>query len=370
MKRKVYSHFGKVIILFLFAVSTSLSFSQIRKPIMWEELPPIPDKEGFAGMFVGVSNNSLLCMGGANFPDKMPWEGGKKIWYDRIYILEKNSSKWKIANEKLPKPIAYGVSFSYKNSIILVGGNDSKQYFSNVYRLQYRHGKVTIDTLASLPVPMASMTGALVGDVMYIAGGNTIHEGVPEKVFLAMNLAESHSKREWVKLDPWPGVARVYPVGAALKGNFYLFSGVEMRKASNGEIQRVILKDAYSFKPKYKGRHLLGGDWKKLSDMPRGVAAGASPAPTLGNNYVFFPGGLDGTVSEHKDPPTFPGFVTDLLTYDAENDSWIITRELPYGDTRVTLPAVKWGKRWVIPNGEKAPGRRSPKVFTLSRSDD
>ena len=31
---------------------------------------------------------AILVAGGANFPDKKPWEGGKKVWYDTVFVLE------------------------------------------------------------------------------------------------------------------------------------------------------------------------------------------------------------------------------------------------------------------------------------------
>ena len=46
----------------------------------WEKLPPLPDREGFAGSFAGVSGDALLVAGGANFPGAKPWEGGAKAW--------------------------------------------------------------------------------------------------------------------------------------------------------------------------------------------------------------------------------------------------------------------------------------------------
>jgi solute:Na+ symporter, SSS family len=45
----------------------------------WERLPSLPDKEGFAGPFAGTSRGVLLVAGGANFPEKKPREGGKKV---------------------------------------------------------------------------------------------------------------------------------------------------------------------------------------------------------------------------------------------------------------------------------------------------
>ena len=35
-------------------------FQAVGKEVVWDELPAIPDKEGFAGMFAGPSNGVLL----------------------------------------------------------------------------------------------------------------------------------------------------------------------------------------------------------------------------------------------------------------------------------------------------------------------
>src|SRR6476620_4440358 len=89
----------------------------------FKEFPGLPDTEGMAGMFAGQSNGKLFCMGGANFPNKKPWEGGKKTWYDDIYMLtDKNT--WVKLDQKLPARLAYGIAVEYKDEIILVGGND------------------------------------------------------------------------------------------------------------------------------------------------------------------------------------------------------------------------------------------------------
>ena len=61
---------------------------------------PIPPGDthqpGLAGAFSGLSNDVLIIAGGANFPDNPPWEGGKKVWNDQIYVLSKqgNSYGW------------------------------------------------------------------------------------------------------------------------------------------------------------------------------------------------------------------------------------------------------------------------------------
>ncbi len=36
---------------------------------------------------VFLSAAALLVAGGANFPDRMPWDGGTKVWHDAVYAL-------------------------------------------------------------------------------------------------------------------------------------------------------------------------------------------------------------------------------------------------------------------------------------------
>mgnify|MGYP000086895198 CR=1 FL=1 len=89
-----------------------------------KRLTRLPNTEGFAGSFAGVSHGRLIVAGGANFPDKKPWEGGKKKWYDTIYMLDQPDGKWKIAG-KLPRPLGYGVCVTHRESVICVGGSDA-----------------------------------------------------------------------------------------------------------------------------------------------------------------------------------------------------------------------------------------------------
>ncbi len=74
-------------------------------------------------MFAGVSGGALVAAGGANFPDRKPWEGGKKVWYDTVFVLEKPDGQWKVAG-KLPRPLGYGVSATWRDRVVCVGGSD------------------------------------------------------------------------------------------------------------------------------------------------------------------------------------------------------------------------------------------------------
>ena len=100
------------------------------------QITSLPGGEGWSGMYAGVSNGMLLCFGGVNFPDKRPWEGGKKKWYDDIYMLQEGENWIKLA-DKLPFPLAYGVSISYKEKIIIIGGNNETGFSDKVFEYEW-----------------------------------------------------------------------------------------------------------------------------------------------------------------------------------------------------------------------------------------
>jgi len=43
---------------------------------------------GVSAMFAGVSSDRLVIAGGANFPDKPAADGGRKAYYNDIFVLE------------------------------------------------------------------------------------------------------------------------------------------------------------------------------------------------------------------------------------------------------------------------------------------
>lgn len=326
----------------------------------FQSLPSIPDKHGFAGMFAGVSNDVLICAGGANFPGNMPWEGGQKVWYDDIYILEEKEGEWKKSDIDLPYPLGYGVSVNYNEEVLSIGGSNENQHFNKVFGLEYANGSIKInDQYPDLPVPLAMMSGALVGDAVYIAGGIESADGLPTSHFYRLDLADSKENWHWRELKTWPGGPRQLSVAASKDGKFYLFSGIDMFTGNDGSTKRSILKDAYVYDPKEQ-------TWSSLPELPRGVAAAPTPAPVMGLNHIVFAGGLDEETAKHNDPESHPGFLESILAFNTLSESYAIVGQLPEGGARVTLPTAYWDGDWILPNGETGPGVRSSEVFSIS----
>ena len=105
------------------------------------------------------------------FPHGAPWAGGTKVWHDQIFVMDLKLGTWSTAEQQLPNAVAYGVSVSHQDGVIVCGGDDGTRVFRDVYRLTYLDQRIGIETLPPLPQPCTQMSGALVGDTLYVAGG-------------------------------------------------------------------------------------------------------------------------------------------------------------------------------------------------------
>ncbi len=319
----------------------------------WRRLPSIPDREGLAGAYAGVSGGALIVAGGANFPEKRPWEGGKKIWYDTIYALDEPDGQWKMVGQ-LPRPLGYGVSLTYRNAILCIGGSDSERHYADSFRIEYAGGQIITTPLPPLPKPIANACGAIVGDVLYIAGGIEKPDAreTLRTVFM-LNLAAGNPA--WSELPPIPGQGRMLAIAAAFDKAFYVVGGIDLPPGPaklGGPPVRQYLGDAYRYDP--------ATGWKRLADLPHPLAAAPSPAATDEAGLLIF-GGDDGSHVGFTSPESHPGFANQIAGYEAKVDQWRIAGAIPA--PRVTTPLVRWGDWWVIPSGEARPGVRSAEVW-------
>jgi len=333
----------------LFAVNASTSDSP--DVFNWTSLPNIPDREGFAGSFGGVSGDALLIAGGANFPDKRPWEGGTKTWHEAIYVLEQPNGTWRLAG-KLPLPLGYGISVSTGRGVLCVGGSNADGHHNDVFELRWDHGALETLALPALPYPLANHCGALIGRKLYIAGGiRTPAATQAEHGFLMLDL--DATANGWQHLDPWPGRERMLAVAGVADNSFFLFGGAALKAGADGKPTRDWLNDAYRFSP-VKG-------WARIAELPHPSVAAPSPAPCIGNAHLLVLGGDDGTPLDAK-PHEHLGFPRDILAYHLITNTWVKRGAVPF--SLVTTPVVHWRDNWIVPGGEARPGVRSNSVWS------
>ncbi|CAN5814569.1 hypothetical protein BH11VER1_BH11VER1_40190 [soil metagenome] len=319
----------------------------------WEKLPSLPDPEGFAGPFAGVSGGALIVAGGANITGDKWADPLTKKWYDSVFVLKPSDAMW-ITGHKLPRPLGYGISITADDSVLCFGGSDADRHYVDGFRLHWKNETLDISTLPSLPKPCANACAAFMGRTIYVAGGiETPTATEAMHTFWALDLDAVNP--QWKALEPWPGPARMLAVAGVFEGSFYLFSGAKLSAGPDGKPLREFLRDAYRFTP--------GEGWKKLTSLPRAAVAAPSPAPLVDGRLLVFSGD-DGLNTSFQPLTQHPGFPRQALAYDPAQDTWSAGETFPF--SRVTAPIVRWQNQLVIPNGEVRPRLRTPEVLSLA----
>ncbi|WP_026810380.1 sodium:solute symporter family transporter [Arenibacter latericius] len=379
--RKVVS-----LLVLIILISTGL-YGQEESKIKLSNLPTLPAVEagskslGFAGMMGGVHNGVVIVAGGANFPTGLPWEGGAKVWYNSIYILENDS--WRLSSETLPSPLGYGASVSTDKGVLIIGGDNQDQVSSSVSLLSYNQSKsdIEITSYPDLPEPLAYTSAVLEGDYVYVAGGMNAEKS--SNSFYRLNLTE---KKSWEKLEDFPGEPRALQAMVVQETshsrNIFLIGG---RNQSKGKISTPLTEYlSYDLNKK----HWINKGDLKVNGTPR-VIMGAVAEP-MGSMHVLLYGGSDDLLFtqletlgqqisqanndsiakkliETRDQilNTHPGFSNEVLAFNSITDKWYV-----YDTLNVKLPVTTLGIKkdndFLIVSGEISPGIRTPEVYSLS----
>jgi N-acetylneuraminate epimerase len=337
-------------------------------PLHWQTLPSLPDAHGFAGGYSGTVESEgisyLMFAGGANFSNGFPWEGGEKQWYNDIYLSD-GATDWKQIGE-LPNAAAYGLSVSHKGSIYLVGGDHGGGNPSDaVYALSLQKSGVRMIEMPPLPRATFNVSGAIIGDSIYVAGGTDGSRASAD--FWSLNLARPEDG--WQTLPTWPGPPRMLAVAGVINDEFFLFGGVDL-VGQEDTTRRQYLRDAYAYSE--------DRGWRILADMPAVRAASPSPAISLSSRQqLIVLAGSDGSLDGQNDilREHHPGFPIENYIYDVPSDSWQLHSAMPKIRSHLTptgrdgvWPAVTtntilWKGGVVVPSGEIKPGVRTPKIL-------
>ncbi len=361
--------------------------AQQKYKLRWSVAAHLPINEklgkqpGLAGVFSGFINNELVIAGGANFPDSMPWQGGKKVYWNDIYVLgqiKKEKYKWKNASEyKLEENIAYGASVQIREGIVCIGGENETGISKKVFLLHRNDTakKFVITDLAELPLPLTNLSAIAVGRDIYIAGGET-EAGVSNHLF-RYNIHQP--AKGWVELAPVPVEISHAVMVLQLKDLnpcIYLIGG--RKKNANG------ISDIYSSLFEY---NIDKNEWSKKKEMPYA----ASAALGIGGkaDEILFIGGDKGeifheveallsAIRTEKDEikrqqlideknqlqVNHPGFSREILAYNIVTDKWRSVGHIPF-DSPVTTTMVKGDHKYYVPGGEIKAGIRTSQILIL-----
>ncbi|MBD0852200.1 sodium:solute symporter family transporter [Maribacter arenosus] len=348
------------------------------------ELPSLPAQEegmaslGYAGMMGGVHDEVIIAVGGANFPEGLPWKGGKKVYSDKIYLLKDN--QWQLSGQTLHSPLAYGASVSIPQGILIIGGEDGTTTSDQVVLITYdpTSKDIGIADYPSLPEALAYSAAVVEEDFVYVVGGKNDKESVNS--FYRMNLK---GKNNWEKLPDFPGSPRALHAIAVqeTKDSRKLFV-IGGRNQITGKKSEALTD--------YLSYDLKDGVWKNegallIDGAPR-VLMGAS-AETMGSMHLMVYGGSDEVLfnelenlalqlgQEQNDSlvakltgkrdeilNTHPGFSKEILGYNSITNKWFVYDDLP-NQIPVTALSFKKDDEFIIISGEVSPGIRTPKVL-------
>lgn len=357
--------------------------------LSWKKIASVPDVDdaktslGLAGAINGVDNDVLIVAGGSNFPDKLPWEGGKKAYYDRIFVLEKKGNKYcwnKKVKSVLPEPVAYCGNTSTLSGIVCVGGENQNGISDKCFLLNWNKDEnaVVVKSLPGLPFALTNVAVTNMDDVVYAVGGD--EQNNSSRAFFRLDLKDKNL--HWERLADFPiPLANATAVAQNSKSGRKIFVIGGRSKTSSGISNLHHTTFAFDLKKQ---------EWEKCADISDGKIitnlSAASGVP-LDQNKILITGFDNGKIfhrietmiakiAQAKTPEEkqrltgeknnlsiyHKGFDKGLLLYDSNSDAWTKIGELPF-PTHVTTTDVRWGDEIIISNGEIKPGVRTPDVW-------
>ncbi len=372
-------NFKKLIILHLLFLQTMLVAAQHLRidHVEWSVYNKLPNSEGtrsqygLAGAISGISNDYLLVMGGSNFQDKKPWEGGIKRYYSEIYVIKHQQSQWLKKELSLPQNLAYSAAVSSSKGIICIGGENEKGLSKSVFIINFneKNQDISLVELADLPFPITNGAATLLGNTVFLAGGETT-SGTSNS-FFSLDLGKKTNVWKTLPTLPKPTSHTVL----ANNGKRILMAGGR----SKGERG---ISEIYNTLYEYD---LKLAKWKPKCKLPYKLSAGTGLIINP-NSMVLFGGDKGETFhkvevllaaineesnlekkqelinEKNKIQSSHPGFSKEVLVYNINTDKWKTINSIPF-DVPVTTLAIQYQNEIIIPSGEIKAGVRTPKIL-------
>lgn len=343
-------------------------------------LPPADGKAaiGVAGPVTGVHDFVLLVAGGANFPEGMPWAGGKKVYHDEVYAFQKKGdSLLHIKTARLPFNFAYSASCSTPQGIVVVGGENEFGISDGVFLLQWNAEKsdISITNFPALPFALTNASATFHDNQIFVAGGEG--GGGVSNGFFRLNMNDTQGGWKGLPVVPRPishAVMAVQNNGAS--DCLYLIGGRRRNANDTSTLYSSVLQFDFG-----------NNRWTEKTPLPYALSAGTGTAH--GSQHILLFGGdagetfhkaeaLIAAISQTTDEAkkavlnnekaavqsSHPGFCRQVFLYDTKKDKWRKLSCLPF-DAPVTTNAIKWEETFFIPSGEIKAGVRSPYILSL-----
>ena len=356
--------------------------------IEWKKIATLTEADGrpsigFAGAINAVYSESLIVAGGANFPDKMPWDGGKKHYSDELEVLQKKNGEYiwnKKLSARLPEPIAYGGNTSTPYGVVYAGGENDLGISDRAYLITFNspNSPVKIHPLPNLPLALTNTALTYLDNVIYAVGGDEAKS--TSSCFFSLDLRDK--KRKWKTLPDLP-IALANSVAVAQKGadgsNIYVVGGRTKTLSGISDLHNTV----FIFNPRTQS----WASGAPIADGTQTTNFSAGTGLAVSENNLLIMGGDNGeifhqietylsliakaqtaeekaelTTKKNLLSTTHKGFYRGILSYNTLTNSWLKIGELPF-PARVTTTATQWGKDIILSNGEISPGVRTPDIM-------
>lgn len=351
--------------LFLFlSAALPLSAQHVRSVVGFPAAEP-GYSLGVSACYAGQIGDYLVVAGGCNFPEA----GKPKKYYAGVYAarMDRKALQWRLVGF-LPEAAAYGATVASGDSLLFIGGNNTNHALAAVYsvRLNSAGTDVSINRLADLPATADNMAVALVGNDVFVVGGN--QNGKPSADVLRYKLGASTVSSANLRI---PGAPRVQPVAAAYNNRLYVWGGFY----ADGE-QSKVHTDGYVYDVNAKewgalaAPHSADGEEMTLSG---GIAwaDGDRLYATGGVNRTIFLDAISGRYEcvkkddYLKQPIDWYKFSGNLYVFDAVAGQWLTTTFANQALARAGAQVVPTPLGVFYIGGELKPALRTPQIVLV-----
>ena len=345
-------------------------------------------QKGVSASYAALIDDNLLVAGGCNFPDKLGFEGGKKVFYDEILLFNKTQNQWQTIG-KLPEAAAYGVSVAIPDGYLWIGGQTATHSLAICHKVQYTKEKgLNLTDFPALPEPLDNFAGTSVGSKVFVAGGNASGKA-SNKVFYI----DVATDKEWKQLPDFPGDARVQPVLAAIEkdndtllyilGGF--FGGDATKTPTMGEkVLAFSLKQqqwhevALQENPNKEIFSLTGATALAIDNRYIACFGGVNASLFINTITYLYHIGRDTTLTDEArkqknydymshymtQPIAYYKFNQECYLFDTHTKQWSVLDTQP-DFARAGATLVGTPDEFYLIQGELKPGVRSPKTYKL-----
>lgn len=284
----------------------------------------------------------------------------------------KESSWFLHARAQLPFAVAYPAVCSSSLGVIFAGGENDQGKLNTVRLIAIRQGgALDIRKLPDLPLPLSGAAMVVLGDQIFLAGGDG-EQGTSDQLF-ALDLTFAAPVWNILAKLPLPVSNMVLAARNPNEGSKLILAGG--RAVRSGELTRF-----YSATYEYDVKE---NRWTRKADLPYPLAAGTG---WLAGDDLFLFGGDQGLVYNDTERLIYhineakhgavkqrllqekaqlqeqhPGFSKEILRYHITDNHWSAAAQLPF-ETPVTSAAVGIADRVFLISGEIRAGVRSPYI--------